>query len=322
MRPRSLLKSWLLHELRQRAWLGFVREAVWSKRVKSDNAAVRSVAQKLGIAQLPIETFAFSDEKPSDTLFILGSGCSVNELTSKNFDEIRKNVSVGINVWVAHEFVPDVYSLESGTLPLTPIDSAQRGYLAEQLKRQEVLEKKPKIILLRPAAPSVLEQFVAIPEPLRDRTYLYGRANLPEFGREIAGAEVGRIARRFLGQEHSRPVVPDNGASVVRLIFLGLKSGFKKIVLVGIDLNLNPYFWLSPDGQLRRPELAELFPRASGVPHETTAATDRPHNTLDVIRWLSEKLARDKTAQLFAASASSHLAEFLDLFPWNGREQL
>ena len=322
MRLISPLKSWVRHELKRQPWLGFARQTLWSQRVKRDDATVQAISQKLGIARLPIETFRFSDDKPSDTLFILGSGASVNELSNKDFDEIREHVAVGINVWAGHEFVPDVYSFESGTLPLSPADVRQRGYLAERLKRREVLDVGPKILLLRPAAPSELEQFVAIPQQLRKRTYLYGRANLPEFKPDLASGTIDRIIRQFLSEKHSSPVAPDNGASVVRLIFLGLKAGFKRIVLVGIDLNLNPYFWLSPEEQPRQRELVQLFPRASGVPHDTTETVDRPHNTLDVIRWISESLADRGIAQLFAGSSSSALAEFLEIHHWNGQRDV
>lgn len=309
---RALLRE----ELKRRVSLGFVRDALWRMRALRDNKAVRAISRKLGLKTLSLDDFVFSPTKSTGPLFILGSGSSINELTEQNFHEIGESTSVGINVWIAHDFVPDAYSLESGTLPVTSLDKSQRAYLAELLKREAVVKGAPRIIVLRPAAPSILEQFIGIPEPLRENTYLYGRANLPEFAHELGFDETGRLLRHFLKSKTCRSVVPDNGASVVRLIFLGLKLGFKKIVLVGVDLNLSPYFWFSPDWERRTPELAATFPRPSGVAHDTTQTVTRPHNTLDVIRWISVNLVGPEAPELFAGSSTSELATFLPTHPW------
>lgn len=315
------LRAFLLTGLKNQPWLGFVRRWLWFLRAKRDHEAVLLVGKKLGFQPLPINNFKMSDSKQSDTLFILGSGSSVTELSDSNLNEIGENVSVGINVWIAHDFIPDVYSLESGSTPITKAVYEQNRYRARKLNRPSVIERSPKFLVLRPGAPSIAEQFVAIPEALRDKAFLYGRANLPHVVDEIASAELGHFLHRFLRRKSELHVLPDNGASVVRLIFLGLKLGFKKIVLVGIDLNLSPYFWFHPDWLRRRPELAEIFPRSSGVPHDTTDTKEgsrerRPYNTLSVIRWLNDCLEGPYETQLLTGSSSSALAEFLPLYQW------
>ena len=45
-------------------------------------------------------------------VFVLGSGSSINELSDKNFDEINSNCSVGINKWIFHDFVSNIYMIE------------------------------------------------------------------------------------------------------------------------------------------------------------------------------------------------------------------
>ena len=38
----------------------------------------------------------------ADTLYILGSGASIEDLTSAHFDHIAKQTSVGVNNWGVH----------------------------------------------------------------------------------------------------------------------------------------------------------------------------------------------------------------------------
>ena len=53
----------------------------------------------------------------NSTVFILGSGSSVKGLSKDRFDYIASNgVSIGINFWFLHEFIPDYYTVE-----LTPM---------------------------------------------------------------------------------------------------------------------------------------------------------------------------------------------------------
>jgi hypothetical protein len=270
MKQDNQLKNFIRRQISTRTSLSAVRDATWSMRAKRDHDAVLAIGKKLNLQPLLINDFSMSDTKSHNTLFILGSGSSITELTDDNFDEIRDHVSVGINVWIAHDFIPDVYSLESRALPITSLEYEQNLYRGEKLNRDLVVNSSPKFLILRPPAPSIAEQFVPIPEALRDRAFLYGRVNLPDVEENLAACEVKRFLSRFLRQESNLSVLPDNGASVIRLIFLGLKLGFEKIVLLGIDLNQNPYFWFHPDWLSKRPELAALFPRTSGVPHETT----------------------------------------------------
>jgi len=50
--------------------------------------------------------------KKSDTLFILGSGPSINLITESEWAHIREHDSVGFNWWMAHDFVPSFYLLQ------------------------------------------------------------------------------------------------------------------------------------------------------------------------------------------------------------------
>ena len=60
-----------------------------------------------------IVDFDYSSYKTSDTLFFLGSGYSVTDLTDKDWDLIAQHDSIGVNNWVYHPFVPTYFVMET-----------------------------------------------------------------------------------------------------------------------------------------------------------------------------------------------------------------
>lgn len=313
---KQRLKSFVREQLRSDSSLHCLNYALWSSQARRDSRAVKAIAKTLRLQILDTNRFAFSESKSSKTLFILGSGSSINELTEKNFEEISAHVSVGINIWVAHDFIPDVYSFESTSLAGSRAERMQIEQFGIELSRGKILAKAPKILLLRPEAPSLPAQFVKIPDELRKNTFLYGRANLPNLNWEIGPVGIQQFLGKFSRYPPSRHVLPDNGASVIRLIFLGILKGFKKIVLVGVDLNTEPYFWYSDKWVSTRPELRTIFERPSGANHDTTETYDRPYNTLELIEWMNLTLENLNSTKLLVGSESSSLAQFLSLYPW------
>lgn len=303
-------------QLAKRPWLSGPRFYLWLIRALRDQRQSLAIAGTLGYNILSIDDFRLSDEKNSRTLFILGSGISVNQISEYQFSQIAKHVSVGINLWVAHDFVPDAYSFEAGKFPPLKNEIPQMIQMGRDLSRPEVLSVGPKILLLRPSAPSNKSQFLPIPEQLSDKTFVYGRSNLPELRSQIAQRGIRDFLRSYLHGRAPQHALPDNGASVVRMIFLGLQLGFQEIVLVGVDLNRSSYFWYSPDGYKSRPELRSLFPRPVGRRHGTTETVDRPYDTRQLIKWISEAVRETVDCNIYVASSSSGLADDLPLYPW------
>jgi hypothetical protein len=83
----------------------------------------------------------------ADTLYILGSGASIEDLTSAHFDHIAKHSSVGINNWGVHPFVPDIYSFES--VPWVG-DGQDFPRAMGLLDRGDIRSRQPEILVLRP----------------------------------------------------------------------------------------------------------------------------------------------------------------------------
>jgi len=295
-----------------------LRLTFWLKHALAERQVSKRLASGYGFQTLGHfwRSRTVTPEK-TGRVHILGSGQSVTELNATDFELIARETSIGLNVWIAHPFVPDFYSLEGGQLPVTDDEGEHRQFLAAEMSLPRVRAKLPSLLMLRPPPPHRNEQMVPIPEFFASRTYLTGRANLVRADSR-RGLKIDLWALAFLARVGLLPmnVLPDNGASVVRMMFFALALGCRDIVLSGIDLNENPYFWYSkPDSEAHR-KLRELFPRATGVPHETTLSTDRPYDTREVIIELAGILRRYHGVTVWVGSDSSALASRLRTFSW------
>jgi len=70
--------------------------------------------------------------KQSDTLFILGSGSSVNAISGERWQVIAKHDTVGFNFWLFHPFVPKMYFIEAISLAEQPAVYATYQELAKR----------------------------------------------------------------------------------------------------------------------------------------------------------------------------------------------
>ena len=247
----------------------------------------------------------------ADTLYILGSGASIEDFTSAHFDHIAKHSSVGINNWGVHPFVPDVYSFESVPWVGDVQDFPRAMGL---LDRGDIRARRPDILILRPKTSSEIDKISVLPDELRTSVSFYGRVTPAT--RENRNL-VGDIAGYFVHVVPRYPsVLLDSGASVVRMTVLGILLGFRRIVFAGVDLNRSPYFWERNPDYLA--DLVSLPPVNNQVTstHETASSSNRPFDVITMLRALDVFFQTEKGGQLLVTSPDSALAEFLPIETW------
>ena len=295
-----------------------LRSQLFLSQARRDSYASRKIAVELGHSDLDVQQTELFDKASKETLYILGSGSSINDLLPGHFSTISKGCSIGINVWAIHPFVPDVYSFESASQFDGVLGEVE--FLEQRLRRPEVLQNRPKFLLLRQKIAAGETQIIRFPDELRDHVYVYGRANLVTRNDRNLIGDLKRAFQLMMRPSFPDNVLLDNGASVIRLITLGLAQGFSKIVLVGVDLDSRPYFWLANNYQNRDPEVERLFPRRSGLPHDTLETLSRPFPTDTVITALAAVSEELFGAKILAGSPSSSLANRLEVFRWEEHE--
>ena len=242
----------------------------------------------------------------ADTFYILGSGASIEDLTREHFDHIAQNSSVGINNWGVHPFVPDIYSFES--VPWVG-DGQDFPRAMALLGRSDIRSRRPEILILRPKTPSEIDKISVLPDELRTSVSFYGRVT-------PATRESGNLVQDLhsffakLSPRHSALLL-DSGASVVRMVSLGILLGFRKVVLAGVDLNGSQYFWEKNPSYVS--ERANLTPvnNQLNMTHETNMTAPRPFAVATKLRAINTYFRNQHGGTLMVTSSHSALSSFL-----------
>lgn len=275
---------------------------------------VSNQARKSGVFLWERDKF-LSNLKPkplSDTFFILGAGSSINNLSLGNFNEIASHYSVGVNTWPVHSFVPDFYSFECVSWIGDGFDLSRA---LQSLGRKDILEAKPPILLLRLKTDSEISQLQALPKGFQGPLFFYGRVS-PSTRKE-SNLE-GDLTWFHKTQNNSTPqIVVDSGASIVRMISLGIFLGYRRIVLTGVDLNNSPYFWQENDFYAPQLRQFPVYSRQTGPSHETLDTARRPFTSTDMIRELAHVVTNSFDGTIYVSSQESSLASILPIYPWS-----
>lgn len=188
--------------------------------------AARRRYRLLGEEELP-------RSRRSDTVFVFGSGASLNEIAADEWDEIARHDTLGFNWWVHQRFVRTDYHLIRG-IPDTDLDPAVwRPQVAEYFR---LLRENPffdRTIFLVHSGFRAINGNRAIGYrllPERNRVFLW-RSSL----------RVGPPSRSF------REGLVHGQSTIQECINFAYLLGWKRIVLAGVDLYDRRYFWLSPD---------------------------------------------------------------------------
>jgi len=164
--------------------------------------------------------------KTSDTIFILGNGPSLNNLQKSQIDEVKRHDTFGINYSFLFDLVPTFHSLED--------DKTERGrrFLEERLEPYR--ERCSKTIwciserhLTRFIHPRIAPEFF----PMNPVCWVYKYPNPIRLDEK----------RPFRDEDFSQSVVYRGSMSVA--IDLVLRLGYKKLVLLGVDLDIPKHFY-------------------------------------------------------------------------------
>jgi hypothetical protein len=213
------------------------------RRVKS---AVKALSDR-GIGH-SIYDYPLDDYKSSDTVFIFGSGSSINEITGDMWEHIRDCDSIGLNRWPIHDFVPTFYFFE--WLLGQGMDRYDNDYLRLISARSDDYDSTPMILksakdLKRKLVPSM------IPDELIGKIILASNTNY-NYHKWIDASDtvqankklleyLSRIGRFRPTDEH-HPFYGNRG-SISYLIHFAMKLGYNKIILCGVDMINSKYFW-------------------------------------------------------------------------------
>lgn len=259
----------------------------------------------------PINCNPLARLKTSDTLYILGSGESVNRLGPQDWQRIGEADSVGFNFWLVHDFVPSLYVFEpmdEGTPPYECLFADFQARSADYRHVPLLLKDGERHHL------PFLERFLArLPESLRRNLSLSWDWEIPGEDTEAFARSLRSLHRRGVLTGSLYPAIRKR-ASVFYLILLGLRAGYRRIVLCGIDLNNTRYFYEAH----REDYAAQGRTAPPSPPPAPVHLTDDPrHGELTITRAieiLQREVLQPAGIELFVAFKSSRLFPVLPSF--------
>lgn len=165
------------------------------------------------------------------TCYILGAGPSINLLSETDLNFLSQGVSIGVNDFVLHPFVANVYSFEV----LRDGEKFKNRFdlLREKMGKGSILSFKS------PASIQKLGELkVAVGNEMLHMNYpmTFADKSSGEFSTSFRSyMQVTRVL-------NAKKICFNQASSVVKLAVLAAQHGVKKIVLVGVDLR-GGYFW-------------------------------------------------------------------------------
>jgi hypothetical protein len=238
--------------------------------------------------------------KKSETVFVFGSGYSLNELMPAEWTHFARHDTFGFNNFVYEKWIPIGFQLLRGGVETT--DTLWRAYAAEFTG----------ILNANPHCANTI--FLVQGEYLADFCnrligYGYLRRGAGIF-RYHTNREDGPPTRSFAeGLRHEGGTLSDavNAVSIL---------GWKRIVLVGVDLYDSRYFWMGPHETQGVDERGAIVPAATnarGIRYDGVHNTVRNGVVERMGQW-REFLARETGAELTVYNPRSLLSAVLPVY--------
>jgi hypothetical protein len=203
--------------------------------------AAEAARRRAGIP--PLAECDLGAHKRSDVLFVLGGGTSINAIGAERWQAIAAHDSLGLNWWLVHPFVPTFYLLEVVTREAFPEGFDRYVEVANRRGEDYSATIKIAMELDKPGTQSIAHVSPAF------RQNLYSACNLPAPARteqEFAQALRYLTKHGRFRQESRFSILLKYAASLTTTLAFALKLGYKKVVLCGIDLTHQHYFYQDP----------------------------------------------------------------------------
>lgn len=243
--------------------------------------------------------------KRSDTLVILGAGCTINELTESQYRELRNYDVAGLSYSFVLPITQTFYFYESPSFHETDLMPEHADKIIPK-----VIEKHKKGLLK-----SLLWKN-------SENKVFNEHGNLSDFACinvcSILSDSVETLKKlfKFCSKfNFNKFFLIQKRGSVSALVQFSLLLKYKKVIFIGIDLNNNEYFFennlMFEDYNFKNPYLLENRKRCKNTHNTNDPSIGIP--IIDVLKILFKQGSTD----FYVSSKNSALASFLPCWKWN-----
>lgn len=284
----------------------------------------RLVAARVWLAKLEragsgrrLTELSIGQHRRSDTVFVFGTGASLNNYPAEYWEVIRKHDSIGMNFFMLHEHVPTFHVMED-------VGGIRTQILTERYLRRGDYAATPLILktqltnLSADRVSSRLENMAQLPDEIRARAYL--SLDLLAAGKTISGMEAAYRLTSRLGLWKPKDkflMLTKRRGSVSYVINLAARAGYRRIVLCGVDLNHTEFFYDSRRTELEARGLPVPENDENGRVHSTNDPTNHPITIHSVLLAIKEHVLDPAGIELSVGSVTSALYPDLPCFDWD-----
>ncbi|MEP2654073.1 MAG: hypothetical protein ABJH06_19010 [Paraglaciecola sp.] len=248
-------------------------------------------------------------KRSSDTIFILGCGASINDLTENEWKIISQHDSIGVNYFYAHHFSPTFHMIELGQSPKS-MACLNTHLLSQKSRKNEMIFLQIRHLLRR----DKLEL-----NDSNNNLYLYSPS--------VPKSTSVPLIRRILVKWFKKPgQLIHHASNLDCTVHFAYQAGYKNIYLLGVDLNKNQYFWdvLQSD----RPAISDVksatqddyrisnFNQNPQAVHATAdikhTATNMSLTVIDYLTLVNDDIFSQQGIHLATCSPKSLLREHFD----------
>lgn len=165
-------------------------------------------------------------KRNSDTIFILGCGASINEVTDQEWEIISKHDSIGVNYFFSHHFRPTYHMIELGQSKKS-MDCLNNHLLRKKERKNELIFLNLRHLLRR--------ENINL-DNSNNNLYLYS----PSVPKSTSLHLVKRIVKRWFTKPNT---LIHHASNLDCTVHFSYQAGYKNIYLLGVDLDKNQYFW-------------------------------------------------------------------------------
>jgi hypothetical protein len=248
---------------------------------------------------------ALKASRKSDTVYVFGSGYSLNQITPAQWQTVAQHDTFGFNMSIHQRWVRMDYHLLRGGVEGSPVK--WRLY-AEDFCR--TIEANPRF---------------------QDTILLLQGEYYGQFGNQLVGYRLlrpgARVFRFRTAREDGLPThtfaegLRHMAGTLTDAINAAVLTGWKHIVLLGVDLYDSRYFWLQPDEVLDLDQATGLLRVATtnlrglrpGDAHNTTA-----NGIVQTLGEWRDHLVREHNVELSVANPRSLLAAVMPVHEIRG----
>ena len=236
--------------------------------------------------------------KTSDTLFIFGSGPSINEIKSSQWDIIRKHDTMGLNHALLVKEKMTYYYL--GYEPSS--NQGTKKIFRSEIRKiyENTLWFLPTKVIYRLYHPRIIPEFFP-PNPK------IGIFDYPE--------AISLDSDRPFKKEDFQKSLVYRGVMCLGLYFADL-LGYKNIVLLGVDLDTYRHFFDDYEITKYRKWYNEYMEKKTGGPFESMIPKGNKYRTMEEYYYkVNELYFQPKGVNLYVGNKDNMLCPRINLFP-------